>query len=454
MQEDLTGIAQIPAGASSARLDVTPIDDHVTEGDETVCLALWPDKKYAVGTGNATVTILDGVLPPPTVTGIELNGVAGRSASAFDPSGCGIETLRITFSEAMNFVVADLLVQKVTFNGNAETVTGTLTPGLAGLGTSEMRISFAGGSIVDTWVKVTLKGSGTLQSVAGNRRLDGEPKAGGSGRSYIYAAADLPTGDGTQGGDAVFYIGSLQGDYASVGGAKTPDRQITPEDIDGFMAKFQAADRDADFRGAGFGVAAPDGQVTPADLDAFLSAYNIAVAEGRHLDALPNPGPQGAGEPGPLAAGSPDPVMAVMGDPPAPPAEVDVPAAAVDVGRASAAAWFEPAAVLFEPAAEAAGDSQWTSSAATTPGADETQGTMFSGLSESMVVGSAEPMLSQQRESMAPAIAAGGDAAAAGVPLAAGARAAPGVAADPVLSPDGGVVDLLALPALEVPLGV
>jgi hypothetical protein len=293
-----------------------------------------------------------------------------------------------------------------------------------------MRISFAGGNIVDTWVKVTLKGSGTLQSVAGNRRLDGEPKAGGSGRSYLYdAAADLPTGNGTQGGDAVFYIGSLQGDYASVGGAPTPDRQITPEDIDGFMAKFQAADRDADFRGAGFSVAAPDGQVTPADLDAFLSAYNIAVAEERHLDALPNPGPQGAGEPGPLAAGSPDPVMAVMGDPPAPPAEVDVPAAAVDVGRASAAAWFEPAA-------EAAGDSQWTSSAATTPGADEAQGATVAAAT------------------MAPAIAAGGDAAAAGVPLAAGARAAPGVAADPVLSPDGGVVDLLALPALEVPLGV
>jgi hypothetical protein len=413
VQEDLTGIAQIPAGALSAAIDVTPIDDHVTEGDETVCLALWPDKKYAVGTGGATVTILDSGLPPPTVTGIELNGVVGRSASAFDPSGRGIETLRITFSEAMSFVAADLLVQKVTFNGNSETVTGTLAPGLAGFGTSEMRISFAGGSIVDTWVKVTLKGSGTLQSVAGSRRLDGEPKAGGSGRSYIYAAADLPTGDGTQGGDAVFYVGSLRGDYASVGGAPTPDRQVTPEDIDGFLAKFQAADKDADFRGAGFSVAAPDGQVTPADLDAFLSAYNIAVAEGRHLDALPNPGPQGAGEPAPLAKGSPDPVMAAMVDPPAPPAEV-----------------------LFEPAAEAAGDSPWTPSVATPPGADEAQGATVAAAT------------------MAPAIAAGGNAGISGVPLAAGARAAPMAAADPVLSPDGGVVDLLALPALEVPLGV
>ena len=332
----------------------------------------------------------------------------------------------------MSFAAADLLVQKVTFNGNAETVTGTLAPGLAGFGTSEMRISFAGGSIVDTWVKVTLKGSGTLQSVAGNRRLDGEPKANGSGRSYIYAAADLPTGDGTQGGGAVFYVGSLRGDYASVGGAPTPDRQITPEDIDGFLAKFQAADRDADFRGAGFSVAAPDGQVTPADLDAFLSAYNIAVAEGRHLDALPNPGPQGAGEPGPLAGESAPVAVPVLAAAPAP---TDT-ATPLSTGAAEPVPFV--AAVLFEPAAEATGDSQWTSSAATPPGADEAQGAM----------------LSQQRESMAPAIAAGGDAGISGVPLAAGARAAPMAAADPVLSPDGGVVDLLALPALEVPLGV
>ena len=36
---------------------------------------------------------------------------------------------------------------------------------------------------------------------------------GGSGRGYIFsAAADLPTGDGTPGGDAVFYVGSLRAD--------------------------------------------------------------------------------------------------------------------------------------------------------------------------------------------------------------------------------------------------
>jgi hypothetical protein len=423
VQQDLTGIAQIPAGALSAAIDVTPIDDHVTEGDETVCLALLPDKKYAVGAGGATVTILDSGLPPPTVTGIELNGVAGRGASAFDPSGRGIETLRITFSEAMNFAAADLLVQTVTFNGNAETVTGTLTPGLAGLGTSEMRISFACGSIVDTWIKVTLKASGTLQSVAGNRRLDGEPRAGGSGRSYICAAADLPTGDGTQGGDAVFYVGSLRGDYASVGGAPTPDRQITPEDIDGFLAKFQAADSDADFRGAGFSVAAPDGQVTPADLDAFLSAYNIAVAEGRHLDALPDPGPQGAGEP-----------AAVLYEPAA-------------VLYEPAAVLYEPAAVLYEPAAEAAGDSQLASPAASAagsdvPSADETQG-----------AGEPAAVLYEPAAVLyEPAAEAAGDSQLASPAASAAGSDAP--AADPVLSPDGGVVDLLALPALEVPLGV
>ena len=428
-QEDLTGIAEVPAGASSATIDITPSDDHRVESDETVCLALLPDRKYVVGTPSATVTILDNVAPP-TVIGIAFNDRAGFGPSAVDPSGRGVETITITFSESMVFAAGDVVVETVTFDGLCEH-TAPLTPqGLSDPGSSEMRITFVRASVVDTWVKVTLKESGTLKGLSG-RCLDGEPKAGGSGRTYIYdASKDLPTGDGTAGGDAIFYVGSLRGDFVAADDPEMP-RQIAEEDIAGFLTCQGAGEPDADFRGVGFAAAVPDDRITPSDIDGFLSAYQTAVAEGRHLDPLPTPGPTGAGEPGPLGAGSPDPVMAVMGDPPAPPAEVDVPAPApVDLGRVSAAA-------LFEPAAEAAGDFQWTSSAATPPGADETQGTMLSGLSESM----------------APAIAAGGDAAAAGVPLAAGARAAPGVAADPVLSPDGGLMDLLALPALEVPLG-
>ena len=433
-REDLTGIAQIPAGAASATIDITPIDDQVVEGDETVRLTLVPDGRYAIGTGEATVTILDDVALP-TVTGIELNGRPGRSASACDPTGRGVETLQVTFSEPVTFAAGDVLVESVTFNGNSEVITASLEPqSLAGFGTSAMRINFACGAVVDTWVKVTLKGGGTLQSL-GNRRLDGESKAGGSGRTYIYdASMDLPTGDGTEGGDAVFYVGSLRGDFASVGGTWTPDRRITQEDLDGFLAQYGAGAPDADFRGAGFAEAAPDGQVTPADVDGFISAYQIAVAEGRHLDALPDPGVAAAtaGEPAPLAAISPTMAGAVLSDP----------APASDVGRASAAGCAE---ILWQ--------------------ALFVEGGMPSASFAGHAVTHAGKMPTQQRRGHATLAtnmrcaraAAAGSAIwvqSRGARAAYAAQARPVPAADPVLAPDGGVAALLAIPALEGPLGM
>src|SRR5207247_1450031 len=57
----------IPAGAASATVTVTPIDDSRTEGDETVVLTLSQDAAYDVGSANsATVTIHDNDSPPPT----------------------------------------------------------------------------------------------------------------------------------------------------------------------------------------------------------------------------------------------------------------------------------------------------------------------------------------------------------------------------------------------------
>jgi hypothetical protein len=155
-----------------------------------------------------------------------------------------------------------------------------LTPAsITGSGTNVMTVSFATASVVDTWVKVTLIASGIRG--ASNQALDGEPPSQGSGRDYIYSAAvDLPTGDGMAGGDAVFYVGSLRGDF-------TGDSLITEEDLDLFLARYDAGDLDADFRGTGFGSGGPDGHVTGSDMDGFFSIYSAAVAEGRRLDPLP-----------------------------------------------------------------------------------------------------------------------------------------------------------------------
>jgi hypothetical protein len=56
-----------------------------------------------------------------------------------------------------------------------------------------------------------------------------------------------------------------------------------------------------------------------------MSIYQQAVAEGRRLEVLPNPGPQGGGDPGrlgegepePLAGGSPEPVALELDEGPA-----------------------------------------------------------------------------------------------------------------------------------------
>src|SRR5204863_8115450 len=56
----------IPAGASSATVTVTPIDDSAVEGDETVILTLSANAAYAVGSpSSATVSIADNDQPPP-----------------------------------------------------------------------------------------------------------------------------------------------------------------------------------------------------------------------------------------------------------------------------------------------------------------------------------------------------------------------------------------------------
>ena len=56
----LSGIASFAAGAATAVVTVTPVDDAVVEGSETVVLTVDPDADYTVGDDDeATVTIAD-----------------------------------------------------------------------------------------------------------------------------------------------------------------------------------------------------------------------------------------------------------------------------------------------------------------------------------------------------------------------------------------------------------
>src|SRR4030095_16246429 len=62
--QTLSGSVVIAAGPASATLTVTPIDDTVSEGDETVTVTLSPSASYNVGSpSTATVTIADNDPP-------------------------------------------------------------------------------------------------------------------------------------------------------------------------------------------------------------------------------------------------------------------------------------------------------------------------------------------------------------------------------------------------------
>jgi hypothetical protein len=65
----LTGLATIPSGQSSVDLTLTPVDDNLVEGAETVVMTLGDTGSYDVGSpATATVTIADNdpVNQPPT----------------------------------------------------------------------------------------------------------------------------------------------------------------------------------------------------------------------------------------------------------------------------------------------------------------------------------------------------------------------------------------------------
>jgi|GEM_PF-1077339 len=61
---NLSAIVTFAAGSSTATIDINPIYDNITEGNETVVLTLASGSTYIIGTSNnATVTIADFVIP-------------------------------------------------------------------------------------------------------------------------------------------------------------------------------------------------------------------------------------------------------------------------------------------------------------------------------------------------------------------------------------------------------
>jgi len=279
-----------------------PSLERIHSGDYGNDVLNWAVSTSAGGTPGAANSGL-----PPHVTAVDLNPDPGRTVrgiSQIDPSGLGVETVVVTFSEDVTFAPEDVLAEKVTFDaGGDETSAVAVAPaGVYGSGTSEMIITFADSwqQMVDTWVRITLADTIIDASAQG---LDGEPAADSSGLGYIYdSSLDLPSGDGAAGGEAVFYVGSLRGDMRGFGPtAEEPNGTVDSWDITGFTQKYLAGNLDADFRGFGPIAEEPNGAVDSWDINGFTSRYTAALATGTHLNDLPTSG-------GPLATGAPSPL--------------------------------------------------------------------------------------------------------------------------------------------------
>ena len=212
-----------------------------------------------------------GDTQPPTVTSIT-NTRFGQSVSSVEPGANGIRTIEVRFSEAVNFSAGGVIVQRVSFPGGAEVIGATVAPlSVAGSGSGIMAVTFAAGSITDTWLKVTLRGNGLIADLAGNF-LDGDGPPSGSECGYLREPSmDLPSGNGIAGGDAVFYVGSLRADL-------TGDRLVGDGDLSVLLTNWNT------FAGAAQGNLNEAGIVDDADLSILLANWSD------RLDALPSCG--------------------------------------------------------------------------------------------------------------------------------------------------------------------
>ncbi|KPK43240.1 MAG: hypothetical protein AMK72_13610 [Planctomycetes bacterium SM23_25] len=310
----LASHVEIPAGQASATIHITPVDDAEDETDETVILTLTADPAYVLGTAEATVTIADNELP--VVVDVTLNPHPARpvrGVAEIDPSGLGVKTVRVAFSEAVTFAPGDVTAEKVAFDalGRETSVVAVVPASVGGSGTNEMTITFADAwqTMVDTWVRITLLD--TITDAHGHG-LDGEPAADSAGLHYIRdARLDLSSGNGAAGGEAVFYVGSLRADLRGFGpDGDMPNGTVDSWDITGFTQKYLAGSLDADFRGFGPDAEEPNGTVNSWDINGFTSRYTQAIAAGTRLEDLPTAGGQG------LAAAAPVPLPLLAADSP------------------------------------------------------------------------------------------------------------------------------------------
>jgi len=139
--EELPTTSPFPAGLAEADLTITPIDDSVVEGDETVIVTLVAGPGYTVGSpSSATITIADNDQPPPptpTVTVVASDATASETGDtgAFTVSRTGGTASALTVNYALSGTAQNgsdyqQLAASVTIPAASSSATITVTPSM------------------------------------------------------------------------------------------------------------------------------------------------------------------------------------------------------------------------------------------------------------------------------------------------------------------------------------
>ncbi|MGM3308239.1 Calx-beta domain-containing protein [Anabaena sp. WFMT] len=137
--DTLTKSVTFEAGSATAIIDVTPIDDAVYEGNETVIVTLANNINYTLGTAKtATVNLIDNDKPTITIKASDANAaetVAGQTANPgkFTLTRTGNKTAALTVNYAVagtaaNGIDYNTLTKNVTFAAGSATALIDVTP--------------------------------------------------------------------------------------------------------------------------------------------------------------------------------------------------------------------------------------------------------------------------------------------------------------------------------------
>ncbi|WP_413176352.1 Calx-beta domain-containing protein [Anabaena azotica] len=131
----LSGTATFAAGASTALVNLSPIDDTAFEGDETVVVTLSSGTNYNLGTAkSATVTIVDNDIPivPSMITVAATDSNAGETTSGqiANPGQFTITRTGTTSALTVNYTLSGTAINGtdyVSLNGVANFAAGVST---------------------------------------------------------------------------------------------------------------------------------------------------------------------------------------------------------------------------------------------------------------------------------------------------------------------------------------